>query len=162
MPLIGCMKHSLLAVLLFCVTACGASPPPCSDSDTSFSAPSAGCLVVDARGVLLVRDWQGRLALPGGSVARGETARCAAQREVFEETSLVVKAGALAERFDNGFHLFWCDGPLGGKPAIQRPLEVKEAGWWHPYAIPETDWRYPGQGQQIIALLQAPADDADL
>jgi len=39
---------------------------------------------------------------------------------------------------------------------------VKEAGWWHPDAIPETEWRYPGQGQQIIALLQAPADDADL
>lgn len=50
---------------------------------------------------------QGRYSLPGGRVQWGETLSGAVVREIFEETSLVVRAGPLVELvelIDTGFH----------------------------------------------------------
>ena len=141
--------------LVFCLTGCGEAPPPCSDESRFIVAKSAGCLITGELGTLLVRDWQGRLALPGGSVEVGERAQCGAEREVFEETGISVTAGALATVFDNGFHLFWCHAHTDLEPKILRPLEIKEVGWWLPEQVPEAEWRYPGQGATITALINA-------
>ena len=118
----GYMNRSVVSSLVVCLMGCGESTPPCSDQARFVSAVSAGCLVNSDAGILLVRDWSGQLALPGGSVERDESAHCGAEREVFEETGLSVAAGSLATVFDNGFHLFWCDAPL--------PLNPRFAGPW--------------------------------
>jgi 8-oxo-dGTP diphosphatase len=60
--------------------------------------PCVGAVVHDARGrLLLIRrghePGKGRWSLPGGRVEAGETATQAVEREVREETGLVVRAG---------------------------------------------------------------------
>lgn len=63
-----------------------------------------GAIVVEADRVLLVKRGQPPLAgawsLPGGGVEVGETLTAAVQREVFEETGLIVDAGPIVEVLD--------------------------------------------------------------
>lgn len=147
------MRRSLCATVLLSLVACGETPPPCSSSALEPSAPSAGCLVPTEGGVLLVKDWSGEWALPGGSVKKSESARCGAEREVFEETGLAVQAGKLAKVFDNGFHLYWCTVSSPDALHIHRPLEVREVAWLAPDSVPASSWRYPGQGEMIADLI---------
>ena len=149
------MRRNGLLLFLMLVAACGEAPPPCSSSGNSGSAPSAGCLVWDVRGALLVKDWSDKWALPGGSVNASESPRCGAEREVFEETGLTARAGDLAIVFDNGFHLYWCAVPASAEPRIHRPLEVADVTWWKLEALPDGAWRYPGQGAMIRELILA-------
>lgn len=154
MLLTGFMSRKWWFAAVAGLAACGEAPPPCTESIAPFAAQTAGCLVSDPRGILLVRDWRGQLALPGGSVLDGESAHCGAERETFEETGLPVAAQMLAQRFDNGFHLFWCQAELADQPRVHRPLEVKEVGWWQPAELPGEQWRYPGQGEVILELIR--------
>lgn len=63
-----------------------------------------GAVIVRRGRVLLVKrgapPLQGEWSLPGGAVELGETLRAATEREVLEETGLVVEAGAVLEVFD--------------------------------------------------------------
>ena len=149
------MNPSVATGFLACLMGCGADVPPCSDQNRFIAAVSAGCLIQGDAGTLLVRDWRGQLALPGGSVARDESAHCGAEREVFEETGMSVVAGQVATVFGNGFHLFRCHAAPGAEPHILRPIEIKEVGWWRPDRVAEAEWRYPGQGAVITELLAA-------
>ena len=148
------MRHSA-AVALFFLGACAETAPPCSKPESGPSAVSAGCLIWDDRGALLVRDWLGGWALPGGGVAVDESALCGAEREAFEETGLSVTATELAIVLDNGFHLYWCDTAPNALPRVHRPLEVREAAWLKPDALSPDAWRYPQQGEIIKGLVLA-------
>ena len=156
------MRRNGALLLMAFLAACGGTPLPCASSDHSGSAPSAGCLVWNERGTLLVKNWSGEWALPGGSVNSSESPSCGAEREVFEETGLAARAGELAIIFDNGFHLYWCAVPASEKPRINRPLEVADVTWWNLEALPDGTWRYPEQGAMIRELImarsEAPAD----
>ena len=83
----------------------------------------------------------------------GESAKCGAEREVFEETGLVAVASDTARRFENGFQLFWCEVAAPAEPTIHRPLEIRQIIWWQPHEARFIEWRYPRQGDQIQALI---------
>jgi len=63
-----------------------------------------GALVTSDQGILLVKrakpPSQGLWAIPGGKVKWGETLQEAAEREIFEETDVSIKAGAPVYVFD--------------------------------------------------------------
>ena len=89
-----------------------------------MDAESAGCiLMVD--GALLVErvagtgESAGKVTPPGGSVASGESARCSAVRQTYEEMGLRVKAGKLFGVWRNNYHLFIC--------SIIDPTDVAKA-----------------------------------
>ena len=141
---------SALAIVL---SACS-DDPPCSVMSGDMTAPSAGCLVVDQGEILLVKIMEGTYGPPGGSVDTGESAQCAAERETFEETGVIAHAQDLAKRFDNGFHLYWCDSVSGREIDITRPLEIKDADWFSSEEFLPLPWRYPNQGDTIYSLMQ--------
>lgn len=71
---------------------------PLDDGDSTPLVPCVGAVVHDAAGrLLLIRrgtpPHAGRWTLPGGRVEPGETLAAAVEREVLEETGLVVRAG---------------------------------------------------------------------
>lgn len=63
-----------------------------------------GAVVCRQQSVLLVRrgrpPGQGMWAIPGGRVQAGEALRAAAEREILEETGVVIRAGELAWQFE--------------------------------------------------------------
>jgi 8-oxo-dGTP diphosphatase len=69
-----------------------------------------GALIIKDQTVLLARRGsppnQGQWSIPGGLVELGEPLKEAAEREVLEETGLVVKAKVLVELLDR---IFWDD-----------------------------------------------------
>jgi 8-oxo-dGTP diphosphatase len=69
---------------------------------------AVGAVVTHQNKVLLVLRGQppakDKWAIPGGSVNLGETLQAAAEREVFEETGLKVKAGEVIYSFDAILH----------------------------------------------------------
>jgi len=66
--------------------------------------PAVGAVVFNGDAVLLVRraypPAAGMWAIPGGRVRLGETLQEAAEREIFEETGVVIRAGAPILTFD--------------------------------------------------------------
>ena len=128
-------------------------PPPCQFAGVSAQAPSAGCLVLRPQGVLLVESPRQQWGPPGGSVGQGEAAQCAAARETWEETGLAVSVGRLARRFDNGFHLYWCQPRDETEPHRRRPFEVYSVGYVAPEDFVSVSWRYAEQGAQLKKLI---------
>ena len=66
---------------------------------------AVGAVIIHDSRVLIVQRASpprlGEWTIPGGLVEIGETLRAATEREVLEETSLVVKAGAVLDVFDS-------------------------------------------------------------
>lgn len=77
------------------------------DSKAYPAAPkvAVGAVVLKDGHVLLVQrgqpPGQGNWAIPGGSINLGETLRSAAEREVFEETGLNIRAGEPVYTFES-------------------------------------------------------------
>ena len=144
----------LLLIAIAMVLAACSNQPDCSVPTGNMTAPSAGCLVVDQGEVLLVKIMGGTYGPPGGSVDRRESAQCAAERETYEETGVETHAKNLAMRFDNGFHLYWCEAASGRDINITRPREIQDADWFTPEEMLQLRWRFPQQGDTIHDLVQ--------
>lgn len=115
-----------------------------SDIKPATPVVGVGCLVFDSGGrVLLVCRSQppqaGLWHIPGGRLEAGETLEACCQREVMEETGLVVRPTgilALADRMIEGFHYVIVDfmaqllSPDGTEPL--PATDAADARWVHP------------------------------
>ena len=119
--------------------------PPCSYEGVGDVAPSAGCLVIQGDRLLLVETAGGQFGPPAGSVDRGESAQCGAERETWEETGVIVTVGELYHRFDNGFHLYRCTPMALQTINVERPLEVQSADYYPVSRFEALNWRFPEQ-----------------
>jgi 8-oxo-dGTP diphosphatase len=127
---------------------------PCPSVDAPDSAPSAGCLVLVHGRVLVVEDARGRVSPPGGKTRPWESAQCAAHRESWEETGLNLQPGPLLHTFATGFKLYQCGlHPASGVIIPRAPAEVVRAYWLPLAEFGSVSWRFPGQDEQLHALL---------
>ncbi len=80
------------------------NPPPTGKGYPVSPQPAVGAVVFKDQAVLLVRRGKppalGCWAIPGGSVELGETLQEAAEREIWEETGIVIRAGEPVFAFD--------------------------------------------------------------
>lgn len=136
-----------LGLLLLC-SGCSLLRPACDAQARLEPAASGGaaCVVIVDQRLLVIRHRPtGRLDLPGGRSKSGESARCTAQRETWEETGLEVRVGeALGGRRD----LFRCTPLQAVSPASDPPLrwwsavEASAVLWVDPRSVQDSQWRY--------------------
>ncbi|MDD7805265.1 MAG: NUDIX hydrolase [Endozoicomonas sp. (ex Botrylloides leachii)] len=132
--------------MFFLLTACRQSPP-CPQQTNPQYAPSAGCLVLNNKGeVLMVEQVNQQVNVPGGSSDYQESAQCTAHRETWEETGLDISPVQLIKIFNNGFQLYLCQ-LKGINNTINPPmrLEVRRAFWLNPEHFSHYQWRYSNQ-----------------
>jgi len=111
---------------------------------------SVGAVVLDDGRVLLVKrghaPMQGEWSLPGGAVDVGETLAAAVQREVLEETGLVVAVGPILDVLDRihtdgdgrvAYHYVLIDyvcGVIGGQ--VGAASDAADVRWATPDELP--------------------------
>ncbi len=152
------MRVLLASALL--MAACSEVGPACPLVEPGDLAPSAGCFAVSQGELLVVQGFNVKLSLPGGSSEPGESARCTAFRETWEETGLHLVPGELLRVFDTGFHLYRCERD-SGSGGINPPLrfEVQDVFYLQPGRFGEFDWRYPDQRDLLRNLLLDEAEN---
>jgi 8-oxo-dGTP pyrophosphatase MutT (NUDIX family) len=136
-----------LGLLLLC-SGCSLLRPDC-DAQSQLepvAASGAACVVIVEERLLVIRHRpSGRLDLPGGRSKSGESARCTAQRETWEETGLDVRVG---EALGGRTNLFRCTPLQAISPASDPPLrwwstvEASAVLWVDPRTVQDSEWRY--------------------
>ena len=111
-----------------------------------------GAVVIREDKVLLVKrgtaPFVGQWCIPGGKVAFGETLQQAAEREILEETSIVIRAGKPVYAFDiidtsnteHSFHYVVIDLDatyISGEPDARD--DAMEAAWFSRHEIDRDD-----------------------
>lgn len=119
----------------------------------------ARVLVVSGHRILLVRSWlsAGAWHLPGGGQKSGETPRLAAQRELFQETSLQVSKKALHTLGNSWqrhaglttkYTVFWT---TINKPRARCSSEIIDCIWADPKKLPTN---CEPQVREVLAVWQ--------
>lgn len=140
-----------------------------SDEPLPSSVRGALCIVRNNDRILLVSEIvTGKLSLPGGTIDNNENPRHAAQRETWEEAGLVVNVGSELLRTRTAV-FYDCDAEsdvIAYKEnntgiGVELPIyfaphygvEVRSARFVAPNAITPSDYRYPKQWPQVVAVL---------
>lgn len=140
-------KYGMIAIAAICLQGCEKAPE-CNYTGAEIIEANAACLVVHNHKLLLVEGHNGALSLPGGGLNKGETSQCTAEREVWEETGIKVKANELVDKFDNGLYLYSCSiinpevQTLDGSKRTFRQ-EVAEVHWLGLEDFDNKNWRFP-------------------
>lgn len=159
----GALLLALAAVLG--LAACAEAPPcPYPAGSGGYGHSNADCVTRDGAGRFLVvrHRFTGLLGLPGGGAEPGESARCTAFRETWEETGVTVAVGEPVELQPDGYRVFRCalTGPLPGRlPAPPGAwLEVARVELLAPAELgARADWRLPSELQVVQQELQGAA-----
>jgi|AntAceMinimDraft_5_1070358.scaffolds.fasta_scaffold02336_4 8-oxo-dGTP pyrophosphatase MutT (NUDIX family) len=147
-------RHLLLLAVLISAGGCADSAPPCPFTGAAHTAPSAGCFAASSQGLLLVQAFNGKLSPPGGSSESGESARCTAFRETWEETGLHLQPGKLLQVFDTGFHLYRCESDRESREIDPPPrFEVRAVFYLPADRFDDYEWRFPDQQLILKNLL---------
>ena len=147
-------------VLPALMSGCADSATVCPLSGDDQVAASAGCFSVADDALLLVQGFNGKVSLPGGSSEPGETARCTAFRETWEETGLRLLPGELMAVFDTGFHLYRCERHEGsGQIDPPLRLEVRDVFYLDADRFSDYQWRFEEQGDLLREMLLQEIDD---
>ena len=136
---------------------------------------AVGGVVVHNNKVLLVLRGhppsQDKWAIPGGSVKLGETLQTAAEREVFEETGLRVKAGDLIYTFDTivrdaadriQYHYVILDflaEPVNPDQPVIPGDDARDAGWFTLAEIEMLDTPVTETTQALLQKIMAEIND---
>ena len=145
------VKCFFLVFVLLGLLACS-EPPECKFTGDSDEEANAGCLVIYDSKVLIIEDNNGLLSLPGGGKNTGEVPQCTAEREVWEETGMEVKANGKIETFSNGFQLFSCEvvgAQVMNVSARPWQFEVAAIHWIGDGEFGGRKWRFPEQVELI-------------
>lgn len=145
-----------LIIAAFLLTCCSTRTPSCPSIQlknqaelTEPIAVSAGCLVVRKQQVLLIKNNNGTISLPGGGAKRGDSAPCTAHRETWEETGFDVTPLKRIRVNHNGFHLYSCAlDPNLTQAMIEKTrtpfrLEVRQTLWLSAAQFDQYSWRFP-------------------
>ena len=164
---IGAMKtknmlYGALFLGLLGSIGCMTATPDCPEeiqAPLGASPKSAGCFAVYQGGLLVVQEMSEKVNLPGGSNIDGESGRCTAFRETWEETGLRLMPGKLLAVFDTGFHLYECQHDVYSG-AINPPLrmEVRSAFYLKAESFENYEWRFPDQKPLLKQLMSDSAD----
>jgi len=115
----------------------------------------AGCFVIDAGRVLLIRRGVGpavgKWTFPGGYVDFGENAADAAQRETREEVGMRVKLGPLLGVFNDGPITIVAYLATPGKEAPATSEEATEVKYFAPNEVPWHDLAFPTTTDALTA-----------
>lgn len=151
------MRRASLAFLLFCLSACDPPPPKplCPYNGPVTVEANAGCFVDRGGEILLIRQHDGLVTVPGGASESGEDAHCTAYRETWEETGISVIPGELITVFDNGFHLYQCELNTAIEPIpIPYKYEVEAVLWRRVDQFEGLNWRFPREPGFYTELLE--------
>jgi 8-oxo-dGTP pyrophosphatase MutT (NUDIX family) len=151
------MTGAGVLLLLLC-SGCSLLHPDCDAQAQLQLVATAGaaCIVIVEDRLLVIRHRpSGKLDLPGGRSKSGESARCTAQRETWEETGIEVHVG---EALDGRGNLFRCTPLRPMSPADDPPLhwwsavEASDVLWVDPRTLQDADWRYGRPALEFSAI----------
>lgn len=147
-------KSICAGIICLALIACQ-NAPDCPPSQHRQAGPSAGCLLLNNRQMLVVQGYNGEIGFPGGGSEPGEKAFCTAFRETWEETGLEVVSNKVIKQFDNGFWLYDCE-LVDQSVVIDPPFvwEVMDAFWLAPEDFNQYTWRFPSQRLWLENRLQ--------
>jgi 8-oxo-dGTP pyrophosphatase MutT (NUDIX family) len=145
-------------VVASAVAGCNQTAPTCPDERKTPIAPSAGCFHLDGQSLLVVKQLNGKISIPGGNADARESARCTAHRETWEETGLNLQPAKLITVFDTGFHLFQCDRHIDSGEIDPPPrIEVRSAFYLPASEFDAVQWRYTEQAALFKRLVDEKA-----
>lgn len=145
---------SWLSALALLLSGCSDSAPICPFPGGGDEAPTAACFSVVDNSLLVIQGLNGKIGLPGGLSKSGESSRCAAFRETWEETGLQLQPAELLQVVSNDLHLYRCDP--GEQPGTIDPplgLEVRAVFYLPFEQIDDYEWRFKGEREVVSALL---------
>ena len=150
-------RLTILFSLVF-LSACSPQSvtPACPYQNKIEPEGNAGCLVVHQDQLMVVkRRFGDDLDLPGGTSDQGETARCTAFRETFEETGHIVQVGKWLATLGDGYRLYHCTTATPKMPlTVHDTIEIREAFWRRTEQLSPDEWRFPEQMEQIKQLVK--------
>jgi 8-oxo-dGTP pyrophosphatase MutT (NUDIX family) len=155
-------RQAAAVALLIAVGMAGCidEPPPCRVDASAADAlrVNGACLIVAEGRVLAIRHRaSGKYDLPGGARRPNETAQCAAHRETFEETGLVVVVGPRLSTFF-GAAVYQCMPQEPVPEPLSVPwsgvLEVSAVEWIDPAVVEADGWRFENTPGTIDAVVR--------